>query len=239
MTDKTKYLIIGIGKFAQGFLYKLREEGVKESNIFLVDESEETINKLAQEKYSNLIIQKINDISFLEDKVPMNEIDILLIGSADFQFSTQIAYSLSKNKYNIKKIYAKADNEMHRRILENFGIDKEYIVVPEFEIGKKIALKSFFDKGTDITDFIGEYAIISLVVKNEELRGLSVQEISDVWSSKNNEERNWTIISIADNENNIFVATSKEKIFIEYKITLFCSKKDRRKLYNFFTKNKK
>ena len=180
MTDKTKYLIIGIGKFAQGFLYKLREEGVKESNIFLVDESEETINKLAQEKYSNLIIQKINDISFLEDKVPMNEIDILLIGSADFQFSTEIAYSLSKNKYNIKKIYAKADNEMHRRILENFGIDKEYIVVPEFEIGKKIALKSFFDKGTDITDFIGEYAIISLVVKNEELRGLSVQEISDV-----------------------------------------------------------
>ena len=56
MTDKTKYLIIGIGKFAQGFLDKLREEGIKESNIFLVDESEETINKLAQEKYSNLIV---------------------------------------------------------------------------------------------------------------------------------------------------------------------------------------
>ena len=60
------------------------------------------------------------------------------------------------------------------------GAYAEYIVVPEFEIGKKIALKSFFDKGTDIMDFNGEYAIISLVVKNEELRGLSVQEISDV-----------------------------------------------------------
>ncbi len=176
-----KYLVIGVGKFGYGFVQKLLREGVKESDIYLVDENEEVVNRLAKE-FSNVVCQKMNDITFLENAFPMKEIDIALIGSSDFQFSTEIAYSLhtNKEKYNIDKIYAKARSEMHRKILIQFDIEEENIVIPEEEVGKRVALKTFFDYQTEIIDFSPEYSIMNFKVKNNELKGKTIQEISQL-----------------------------------------------------------
>ncbi len=236
--NKNKYLIIGVGKFGYGFAQKLLKEGVRESDIYLVDENIEVINRLSKE-FTNTICQKMNDVSFLETAFPMNEIDIVLIGSSDFQFSTEIAYSLhtNKSKYNIKQIYAKARSEMHRKILIQFDIEEENIVIPEEEVGRRIALKTFFNSQTEIIDFSQDYSIINFKVKNNELKGKTIQEVSQLWTDKHG-SRNWNIISITNNHNEVVVATSDKSIFIDYWVSVFCSKKDRKAVYSFFTESK-
>ncbi len=234
-----KYLVIGVGKFGYGFAQKLIKEGVKESDIYLVDENIEVVSRLSKE-FSNTICQKMNDITYLENAFPMKEIDIVLIGSSDFQFSTEIAYSLhvNKTKYKIEKIYAKARSEMHRKILIQFDIEEENIVIPEEEVGRRVALKTFFDYQTEIIDFSPEYSIMNFRVKNNDLKGKTIQDISKLWSQKHG-NRNWNIISITNNHNEVLVATSDKCVFIDYWVSVFCSKKDRRTVYNFFTASKK
>lgn len=233
-----KYLIIGVGKFGYGFAQRLLREQVKESDIYLVDEDKELTDRLGKE-FTNVINQKASEVSFLEEKVPMEEIDIVLIGSSDFQFSTEIAYSLHTNRsrYNIKKIYAKARSEMHRKILIQFDIDEENIVIPEVEVGSRMAIKSFFDNQTEIIDFSNDYQILNFKITNEDLKGKTIMEISKLWHEQQG-KREWNIISITNNLNEVSVATSDKAVFINYHISVFCNKKDRRAVYNFFTKTK-
>ncbi len=237
--NTTKYLIIGVGKFGYGFAQKLLAEGIKESDIYLVDENPEVAAKLGQD-FSNVVEQKITDVSFLERDLPMNEIDIVLIGSSDFQFSTEVAYSLhvNKSKFNIKKIYAKARSEMHRKILIQFDINEKDIVIPEEEVGAKMALKSLFENQTQVVDFSGDYQLINLKVRNENLKGKTIMEISKMWHEQQG-IREWNIVSITNNLNEVCVATSDKAVFINYWVSVFINKKDRKAVYNFFTNTKK
>lgn len=233
---KTKYLVIGIGKFGYGFIDRLIQEGVDEKSIYLVDENESTIEELNSKGFTNITTDKVTNIQLLENTFPLNEIDIVLIGTSDFKDSIELAYSLSTCTYEFKKVYAKASSFMHKKILENFGINSECIGIPETEGGRRMAIKSFYDNKTEIMDFGTEFTIINLTMSNDSLKGKTLKEISEIWNNKY-ESRNWNMVSITDNYNKMFIATPDKPIYVDYKVSIFCSKKDTKDIYDFFTKN--
>lgn len=234
--SNTKYLVIGVGKFGMGFVDRLINEGVDEKLIYMVDESESVIEDLNSKGFTNITVDKVTNVQLLENTFPLNEIHVILLGTSDFKDSIELAYSLSTCEYKFKKVYAKASSSMHKKILENFGINSECIAIPETEVGRRMAIKSFYDNKTEIIDFDSDFTIINLTMTNDSLKGKTLKEISDIWNEKY-ESRNWNMVSITDNYNKTFVATPDKPIYVDYRISIFCSKYVTKDIYFFFTKN--
>ena len=131
---KTKYLIIGVGKFGYGFVDRLLQEGVDEKSIYLVDENELTIEQLNSKGFSNITNNKVTNIQLLENTFPLNEIDIVLIGTSDFKDSIELAYSLSTCTYEFKKVYAKASSFMHKKFLRTLALNKNVLEFQKLKV---------------------------------------------------------------------------------------------------------
>ncbi|MGL4647282.1 MAG: NAD-binding protein [Mycoplasmoidaceae bacterium] len=236
--QRTKYLIIGYGKFGKGFVTRLLKEGIKKSDIFINDLDGEVISKLSADGFNNVVKAKITELKQLESHFPLDDMDIILIGTADLEISISLAYSWANHpEYEEKTIYAKAGDELHKKLLKIVGINANNIVIPEEEVGSKMALKSFFNSSTNIEDITEDFSIVHLVLANKRLNGVTINELGALWKEKY-ENRNWNIIIILGIDGKSRMALPNEKIYVGDKLSIGSSKVDRRKLYSFLTKNK-
>ncbi|MCF0217921.1 MAG: TrkA family potassium uptake protein [Malacoplasma sp.] len=155
-----KYLIIGYGKFGRGFALRLLKEGVKESKIYIVDKEEATLED-AKSSFSNVMATQVTDFEIL-DGIDINEINIVVIAMSDLESSLMIAANCVK--YPNKKFMAKAKNEIHLKLLKTLGVDD--VVIPEEELGSRLAYRSLFKGNLDIFDIDDLYCIIHIKLDN-------------------------------------------------------------------------
>ncbi len=236
--QKTKYLVIGYGKFGNGFITRLVDEGIKKNDIYITDLSDEVISNLSSRGFNNLIKSKIVDLKQLENFIPLDDIDIILIGTSNLEISMSIAYSWANNpEFSKKEIFVKASNDLHRKLLKTVGINSNNIVIPEEEVGSKTALKSFFSASTNIEDISKDFSIVHLFVENKKLNDVSINELGQLWKDAH-ESRNWNIIIILDINGQTKMAQPDQKIFVGDRLSIGCLKSDIKKLYSFMIKSK-
>ncbi|BAC44093.1 TrkA family potassium uptake protein [Malacoplasma penetrans] len=158
-SSSNKYLIIGYGKFGKGFAQRLLKEGVKESKIYIVDKNQEMLTE-TQNQFTNVMSLTISDFDSL-NAFDVNEIKIVVIAMSDLEESLMIAANCVK--YPDKKYFAKAKNEIHSKLLKTLGVDD--VVIPEEEIGSKLAYKSLFTSNIEIKNVDDDYNIIHVKIK--------------------------------------------------------------------------
>lgn len=165
-----KYLIIGYGKFGKGFSERLIKEGVKENKIFIVDRDEEIL-KAASNQFTNVIVSSITDFESI-NAFDIDEISTIVIAMSDLEESLMIASNCIK--YRDKRYYAKAKNEVHSKLLKTLGVDE--VVVPEQEVGNRLAYKSLFKDDVEINSINPNLNIVQVKLLNEEIIGKSIKD---------------------------------------------------------------
>lgn len=166
---KKQFVAIGCGRFGSSVALKLMELGYE---VMVVDKNEETIQNIA-DKVTYAVQADATDENTIKSLGIRNfDVAIISIG-ADIQSS--ILVTLMAKELGVKYVVAKAQNELHGKVLYKIGADR--VVFPEREMGIRIAKNLVSDNILDYIELAPDYSIMEVVALPEWL-GKSLKEIN-------------------------------------------------------------
>ena len=177
-----QFIVLGLGRFGSAVATTLVELG---QEVLGVDHNKEKVNDLKY-KITQAVQADITEERALKELGVSNfDTAIVAIGS---NLETSILVTMMLKEMGLKYIIAKAQNNLHAKILEKIGVDK--IVFPERDMGRRIAgnlvtpnikeyielepdysiieieaLPEFVDKNLSTLDLQNKYGISVLAIK--------------------------------------------------------------------------
>ena len=119
MMKKKEYGVLGLGKFGMAVAKTLAENG---NSVIVVDSDQERVDEIA-DSVTCAMVADIADPHVL-DGLGLHNLDCVIIGvSTNMQISI-MATLLVKEK-GAPFVVVKAENEIHKHILEKIGADKK------------------------------------------------------------------------------------------------------------------
>jgi trk system potassium uptake protein TrkA len=151
-----QFVVIGIGRFGSALAQRLYELG---HEVLAIDVDEEEVQKIS-DKVTHAVTADASDESVLKSLGVRNfDVGIVSIG-ADIQSS--IIVTLMLKEIGVKYVVAKAQNDLHAKVLLKIGADR--VVFPERDMGERVAHNLI---ATNILEFIElspEFSIVEIAV---------------------------------------------------------------------------
>jgi trk system potassium uptake protein TrkA len=148
------YLIIGLGRFGTAIakeLYRLRQE------VMVIDVDKEEIQKISP-FVTYAATGDAREEGVLQS-VGVNNFDCVIVAVGSSVESSVMATVLLK-ELGAKYIIAKAQNQLHYKILEKVGADR--VIFPEMDMGKKLAQRLVSDNVLDYIELSPDYSIAEI-----------------------------------------------------------------------------
>lgn len=165
---KRQFVVIGCGRFGTSVALKLNELG---SEVMVVDNNEEIIQDIS-EYVTHAVQADATDENTIRSLGIRNfDVAVVTIGS-DIQSS--ILITLMCKELGVKYVVAKAQNELHAKVLYKIGADR--VVFPEREMGIRIAKNLVYDNILDYVELDPRYGIAE-VFAPEEWIGKTIKEL--------------------------------------------------------------
>lgn len=165
---KRQFVVIGCGRFGTSVAMKLNELNCE---VMVVDNNEETIQDIS-EYVTHAVQADATDENTIRSLGIRNfDVAVVTIGS-DIQSS--ILITLMCKELGVKHVVAKAQNELHAKVLYKIGADR--VVFPEREMGIRIAKNLVFDNILDYVELDPRYGIAEIYAP-EEWIGKSLKEL--------------------------------------------------------------
>ena len=153
------YLVIGLGKFGRACARELCSIG---HDVLGVDEDLNIVNEAASYLTHTVCANSTNE-DFLKS-ISVDDFDSCIVAIGDDQEASVMITVLLK-EHGAKNIIAKAQSEIHAKILEKVGADK--VVLPENDMGIKLAHTLCNTSIYDLVDISPEHSIISIKAPRE------------------------------------------------------------------------
>lgn len=166
---KRQFCIIGCGRFGATVANKLTELGCE---VMVVDTDEEKIQNISNDVTYAVQADATDENSLKSIGVRNFDVVIISIGE-NIQSSTLV--TLMVKELGVKHIVAKAQNELHGKVLSKIGANR--IVYPEKEMGIRIAKNLVSDNILDYIELAPDYSIME-VLALEEWLGKNLLELN-------------------------------------------------------------
>ena len=159
MKNKTKYAVLGLGRYGKYVAMELLRNGAE---VIAIDINEDVVNDIAQE----IPICKCADITDIDvlQKLGLGNVDVAIIAMASNLEASVMATTLCKD-LGVKTIIAKCMNEVHQRILTKVGADQ--VVLPEKESGLRLARNLLSSGFVDAVELSEDISMIELDILPE------------------------------------------------------------------------
>ncbi|MBP1613711.1 MAG: potassium transporter [Bacteroidetes bacterium] len=142
-TNKMKYIIIGLGNYGRILAEELSVLG---HEVIGADISESRVDIIKDKIATAFVIDATDEISL--SVLPLNSVDVVIVAIGEnFGASVRVVALLKQRQ--VKYIYARAIDAVHKAVLEAFGLEK--ILTPEEESAR--SLVQLLDFGTKIESF--------------------------------------------------------------------------------------
>lgn len=166
-----QFIVIGIGRFGEAVAETLNELG---HEVLVIDTDEEAIQKIS-DKVTHAVTADATDENVLKSFGVRNfDVAVVAIGS-DIQSS--IMTTLMLKELGVRYVVAKAQSELHARVLMRIGADK--IVFPERDMGERVAHNLISSNILDYIELSEEHSIIEYAVPEswigKELRDINMR----------------------------------------------------------------
>lgn len=153
------FLVIGLGKFGKSCAKELTDLNYE---VLGVDENPRLVAE-ASSYLTHTVQADSTDEDFLKS-IGVDNYDACIVAIGDNQESSVMITVLLK-EYGAKKIIAKAQSELHAKILRKVGADQ--VVLPEYDMGKKLAHSLSHKNIYDLVDISSNYSIASITAPKE------------------------------------------------------------------------
>ncbi len=165
---KKEYGVLGLGKFGMAVAMTLAESG---NSVIAVDMDEDRVDEAAQ-FVTCAMVADVTDPDVLEN-LGISNLDCVIVGVSTNMQASIMATILTKEK-GVGFIVAKAENQIHKHILEKVGADK--IVFPEAEMGTRLARNLMGGEFVDLVELSKEFSMVEMPVP-EMWIGKSLREL--------------------------------------------------------------
>lgn len=166
---KKQYAVLGLGKFGYSVAITLENMGC---DVMVVDNSQEKINNIA-DSVSFAIRADIGESNVIKSLGARN-LDGAIIGVSENMEASIMAAIVAK-EVGIPYVIAKAQNELHAKILRKVGADT--IIFPEKEMGSRIAKSLVSTNFADLIELSADYSLVEIGVP-EKWVGKSLLELN-------------------------------------------------------------
>lgn len=165
------FVILGLSRFGSSVAKALYEMG---QEVLVIDENEELVQNIT-DSVTYAIVGNINDESVLK-AAGIKDYDAAVVSTGK-DLGASILVMQTLKDMGIRYIVAKAQNEMHAKILIKLGVDR--VVFPEQDMGERVARNMVFTNIIDYIELSPEYSIIEIMPpnnwRNKTLKKLNVK----------------------------------------------------------------
>ncbi len=167
-----QFAVIGLGRFGASVARTLYTLGY---DVLGIDSNEENTQTLA-DNLTHVVTADATDENTLK-ALGIRNFDVVIVGiGGDIQSS--ILTTIILKELGIKYLVAKAQNELHGKVLNKIGADR--VVFPERDMGIRVAHNLISPKVLDFVEFSPDFNIVELAVipmwYNKSLRELNLRE---------------------------------------------------------------
>ncbi|HAG10188.1 MAG TPA: potassium uptake system protein, partial [Desulfotomaculum sp.] len=126
-----QFAVIGLGRFGASIARTLTKMGYE---VLAVDYDEEMVNNMAEE------VTYVAQANVLDERtlksLGLRNFDTVIVAIGQ-EIKTSILVTVMLKEMGVGKIVAKANDELHGRVLQKIGAD--IVVFPEREMGTRVA----------------------------------------------------------------------------------------------------
>jgi len=169
MTKRRDFVVFGLGKFGRSVAYTLAKNGCE---VLAIDINEDIVQDVS-DKVTHAVQADVTDSDALK-ALGIRNFDVAIIAIANNMQSSIMATILAK-EIGVPFVLAKAQNDIHKKVLEKVGADK--VIFPEREIGVRIANNLISDNFVDYIELSDDYSIAEISVIDEWI-GNSLKELN-------------------------------------------------------------
>ncbi len=163
------FVVFGIGKFGKSVAQTLAENG---KEVLAIDSNEEVIQDIS-DYVTHAVQADVTDGDALK-ALGVGNFDVAVIAISN-NLQASIMSTILAKEMGVPFILAKAQNDIHKRVLEKVGADK--VIFPEREIGVRIANNLISENFVDYIELSDDYSIVETEILDEWV-GKSLKEIN-------------------------------------------------------------
>jgi len=164
-----KYLIIGLGHYGATLVMELTAMG---HEVVGADGNGLHVDSVKDRMAASFALDATDEMAL--SVLPLKSVDAVIVAIGDnFGASVRIVSLLKKLK--VKRIYARAVDEVHKGVLEAFSIDR--ILTPEQDAARLLAQQLELDGGAEFFQIDGNTYVFKLEIP-EKLVGYHINELN-------------------------------------------------------------
>lgn len=154
-----QYVVIGCGRFGASVAKTLCKLGY---DVLAIDKDPEKIQEIAEFVTHAVQADAIDENALRAVGIRNFDVAVVTIGS-DVQAS--IMGTLLAKELGVKKVIAKAQNELHGKVLYKIGAHK--VIFPERDMGIRVAHNLVSSNILDVIEFAPDYSIIEVIAQDD------------------------------------------------------------------------
>lgn len=204
------FAIIGIGRFGESVAKTLAELG---NEVMAIDKSPERIQEIS-EYVTHAVEADIMDETILKE-LGLKNFDVIIVSIGSDREASIMATLLAK-EVGVKKVIAKAQDEIHGKVLKKVGADK--VIFPERDMGTRLAHNLTSNNILDYIELSPDFSILEIKALkswvNKSLKDLQIRNEYGVNVIAIKDGKNINISPIADDiirENDIIIIIGDAK----------------------------
>ncbi|GAA0718330.1 TrkA family potassium uptake protein [Clostridium malenominatum] len=166
---KKQFVVIGLGRFGSSVAKTLYSLG---NDVLAVDSNEDIVQNISDNVTHSVQLDATDEHSLKSLGISNFDVGVVTIGS-DIQAS--VMATLIVKELGVKYIIAKANSELHAKVLYKIGADR--VILPERDMGVRVAHNLVSANILDYIELSPEYNIAEIVTPKE-WHGKSLEDLN-------------------------------------------------------------
>ena len=166
-----QFIVIGLGRFGQSVAKTLFEMGY---DVLAVDDDENMVQEIADSVTHAVQMDATDDYALRTLGIRNFAIAVVSIGT---NIQSSIMVTLNLKEAGVKKVVAKATNDMHAKLLTKIGADR--VILPEMDMGIRVAHNLVSANILDFIELSPDYSIVEVAAPsqwlNQDIKTLDVR----------------------------------------------------------------
>jgi trk system potassium uptake protein TrkA len=154
-----RFVIIGMGKFGTAVASTLNSH---DAEVIGIDKDELVLEEVKDRVTSALCLDATDETALKQAGIDDSNAIIVAIGN---NIQANIMTCALLKKIGVGKIYAKVEDDLHRRILKSLGIEE--IFFPEEIVGQSLAKQLIMEEINQIVELSRDHWLIELIAPQE------------------------------------------------------------------------
>lgn len=170
MKHKQQFVVIGLGVFGETIATELTRLG---HDVLGIDSDNDVIDRLAESVTHAVVADVTNEDAMRELNIGEYDVGVVAIGS---NIEATILGTMQLRAAGVEKVWAKALNNQHHRILDRVGATR--VIGPEFEMGMRIAQELNYPMVHDYIG-LGDDEFVVEIIASEKLQDCTLGKLID------------------------------------------------------------